>query len=108
MPFPLDPRPPTLDLDPRPRPSTSTLPSTFRSLDLLTNMVDVALIELEGVVFDTRGLRYESLREALAAQSVFADVDRDAVAGLATRESVVVALRQAKLAADDVLVDLIT
>ena len=74
----------------------------------LQNMVDVALIELEGVVFDTRAPRYEGLREAFIAQGLDVALVPDIVDGLAPRAAVVATLANASMTADDVLVDLLT
>ncbi|HEY7393491.1 MAG TPA: HAD hydrolase-like protein [Gemmatimonadaceae bacterium] len=70
-------------------------------------MVEVVLVELEGVVFETHELRLESLRDALVAQSVSAAFDPDVVLGLPTRAAVVAALNGADVGKDDVAIDLI-
>lgn len=71
-------------------------------------MVDVALVELEGVVFETRELRHASLCEAFAAQGVDAPVEIGTISGLTPRASVVAALAAAQVSVDDVLIDLVT
>lgn len=71
-------------------------------------MVDVALVELEGVVFQTRELRHASLCEAFASQGVDAPVEAETITGLTPRASVVAALAAAQVEADDVLIDLVT
>jgi HAD superfamily hydrolase (TIGR01509 family) len=70
-------------------------------------MVDVVLVELEGVVFETREMRLESLRDALVVQGAPDAFDPDAVLGLPTRAAVVAALNAAAVRADDVLIDLV-
>jgi beta-phosphoglucomutase-like phosphatase (HAD superfamily) len=70
-------------------------------------MVDVALIELEGVLFDTDAQRYESLRDAIAAQGLDIALEPEVVSGLAPRAAVVAALARAGMPADNVLVDLL-
>src|SRR5262249_50733055 len=80
----------------------ASLVAQVKSSDLLPSMVEVVLVELEGVVFETRGLRLESLRDALASRDVPA-----AVLGLPTRAAVVAALNAAGVRQDDVAIDLI-
>src|SRR5262245_56947406 len=70
-------------------------------------MVEVVLVELEGVVFETRELRLESLRDALASRGAHATPDPEAVLGLPTRAAVVAALNAADVRQDDVAIDLI-
>jgi len=70
-------------------------------------MTDVALVELEGVIFETREVRRASLCDALDAQSLDAVFDPDDVLGLPTRAAVVVALAGADLHVDDTLIDLL-
>jgi len=70
-------------------------------------MVDVVLVELEGVLFETRELRLDSLRDALAAQGAPDAFDAEAVLGLPTRAAVSAALNAADVRADDVLIDLV-
>ena len=70
-------------------------------------MVEVVLVELEGVVFETRELRLESLRDALASRGVADAFDPDVVAGLPTRAAVVAALKDADVRQDDVFIDLV-
>ena len=70
-------------------------------------MVEVVLVELEGVVFGTRELRLESLRDALVAQGVSVVFDPDVVVGLPTRAAVVAALNAADARHDDVFIDLV-
>lgn len=70
-------------------------------------MVDVVLVELEGVVFATRELRLAALRDALAAQGIETAFDADAVLGLTPRAAAVVAFAAARVPADDVLIDLV-
>lgn len=70
-------------------------------------MVDVVLVELEGVVFETREMRLESLRDALVVQGTPVAFDPDAVLGLPTRAAVVAALNASDVGADDVLIDLV-
>lgn len=70
-------------------------------------MVDVVLFELEGVLFDTRSLRYTSLREACAGQGIVVSGD-DSIAGSAVKTCVLSAMFAARREADDVLADLVT
>jgi beta-phosphoglucomutase-like phosphatase (HAD superfamily) len=70
-------------------------------------MVDVALVELEGVVFETRDLRVGALRDAFATQGIACPVHNEAMTGLAPRAAAAAALAAAKIPADHVLVDLI-
>ncbi|HEY9230185.1 MAG TPA: HAD-IA family hydrolase [Gemmatimonadaceae bacterium] len=71
-------------------------------------MVDVALVELEGVVFETRELRYASVRDALIARAIEPppSFDANTIAGLTQREAVALGLAVAEVEADDVLIDL--
>src|SRR5262245_36727617 len=70
-------------------------------------MVDVVLVELEGVVFETRVLRLESLRDALASQGAPDGFEPEDVLGLPTRAAVIAALNATDVRADDVLIDLV-
>ena len=70
-------------------------------------MVEVVLVELEGVVFETRQLRLESLRDALASQGAPAAFDPDVVVGLPTRAAVVAAMNASDVRQDDVFIDLV-
>jgi HAD superfamily hydrolase (TIGR01509 family) len=74
---------------------------------LLTNMVDAALLELEGVLFDTRSLRRSSMRDALREHGLNVEVDLDAIDGLSTHEAATAAMRAARVSHDDVLADLV-
>ncbi len=70
-------------------------------------MVDAALLELEGVVFDTRELRRISLQDALADHGLGSLIDEDVVDGLVPRAGVVAALAKQGIDRDNVLIDLI-
>lgn len=70
-------------------------------------MVDAALLELEGVVFDTRELRRNSLHDALLEHGVASTLDSDAVDGCPPRLAAAAALTAQGVAHDDVLLDLI-
>ncbi|MDB4876884.1 MAG: family hydrolase [Gemmatimonadetes bacterium] len=70
-------------------------------------MVDVALFELEGVLFDTAESRRASLREALLAQGIVLALDSDVVDGLPPRAAVAAALTFGRMAYDDVMIDLV-
>lgn len=70
-------------------------------------MVDAALLELEGVVFETRELRRASLRDALADHGFASLIDENVVDGLVPRTGVVAALTRHGVKFDDVLADLI-
>ena len=70
-------------------------------------MVEVVLVELEGVVFETRELRLESLRDALASRGAPAAFDPEVVVGLPTRAAVVAALAAADVRQDDVFIYLV-
>jgi HAD superfamily hydrolase (TIGR01509 family) len=71
-------------------------------------MVDVALFELEGVVFETRELRLAGLRDAIAAHGLGITIDPEMVGGLAPRAAISAALSAAHMTGDEVLVDLLT
>jgi HAD superfamily hydrolase (TIGR01509 family) len=70
-------------------------------------MVDVALVELEGVVFETRAVRVAALRDAFVTQGIACSFDDDVVAGLAPRAATAAALAAANVLADEVLLDLV-
>jgi HAD superfamily hydrolase (TIGR01509 family) len=70
-------------------------------------MVDAVLLELEGVLFDTRALRRSALIDALREHGFAADAGADLVDGLPPRDAAATALRAAKLAHDEVSVDLV-
>jgi beta-phosphoglucomutase-like phosphatase (HAD superfamily) len=70
-------------------------------------MVDAALLELEGVVFETRELRRASLRDALVDHGFASLIDENVVDGLAPRAGVVAALSRQGVKVDDVMADLI-
>src|SRR3954471_13182467 len=70
-------------------------------------MVDAVLLELEGVVFDTRELRRLSLRDALLEQGLAPTIDVDAVDGSTPRGAVERSLALQALEYDDVLLDLL-
>ncbi len=69
-------------------------------------MVDVALFELEGVLFDTRELRRDSLHDALQAHGIDPS-DLWTTDALPPRAAAADLFRNSALAADDVLLDLI-
>ena len=71
-------------------------------------MVDVVLVELEDVVFETRAQRHASLRDALAAHGIEPELDAEAVSEMVPRASIVAALAGTAAGGDDVLVDLLT
>ena len=70
-------------------------------------MIDVALIEMEGVLFETTELRRASLRDALQAQRIELPVDGETVDGLAPRVAAQATLAFTEMEHDDVLLDLI-
>lgn len=70
-------------------------------------MVDAVLLELEGVVFDTRELRRLSLRDALLEQGLAPTIDHDAVDGATPRAAVEQSLALQAVERDDVLIDLL-
>ncbi len=70
-------------------------------------MVDAALLELEGVVFDTRELRRASLQDALREHGLDLTLEPEAVDGFTTRGAALSALAAHDSADDHVLVDLI-
>ncbi|MEP6493198.1 MAG: HAD family phosphatase [bacterium] len=71
-------------------------------------MVDVALFELEGVLFDTRDLRRAALREAMTAHGLDVPLDPEVVDGLTPRAAAQESLARAHTVWDHVLVDLVT
>jgi HAD superfamily hydrolase (TIGR01509 family) len=71
-------------------------------------MVDAALLELEGVVFDTRELRLASLEEALSAHGLDLTLDPESVDGFTPRAAAAIAMAAHDSANDHVLIDLIT
>jgi beta-phosphoglucomutase-like phosphatase (HAD superfamily) len=70
-------------------------------------MVDAALLELEGVVFETRDLRRASLQDALVDHGFASLLDDDVVIGLSPREGAAAALRMQGAVFDDVIADLV-
>jgi beta-phosphoglucomutase-like phosphatase (HAD superfamily) len=70
-------------------------------------MVDVVLLELEGVVFDTRALRRASLRHALAAHGIPLAPEAELDVAMPVNASVLSALSDAGVPHDDVVADLI-
>lgn len=70
-------------------------------------MVDAALLELEGVVFDTRELRQISLQDALRGHGLASTVDQDHLDGCTPRESAGAALAHQGVEHDEVLLDLV-
>lgn len=71
-------------------------------------MVDAVLLELEGVVFDTRELRRLSLRNALLEQGLAPTIDHDAIDGSTPRAAVEQSLALQALEHDDVLLGILT
>src|SRR6185312_3674881 len=71
-------------------------------------MVDAVLLELEGVVFDTRELRRQSLRDALLEQGLAPTIDHDAVDGSTPRAAVTRTLALQALEHDDVLAGILS
>lgn len=71
-------------------------------------MVDAALIELEGVVFDTRELRALSLRDALLEHGLEPAIERESIDGWPPRISVERSLALQAVKYDEVLVDIVT
>ena len=71
-------------------------------------MVDAALLELEGVVFDTRDLRRLSLRDALLEHGLSPAVDHEAVDGWTPRVGVERSLALQGIKYDEVLIDIVT
>ena len=70
-------------------------------------MVDAVVLELEGVVFDTRELRRLSLRDALVEQGLAPTIDHDDVDGATPRAAVERSLALQAVEYDQVLVDLL-
>lgn len=70
-------------------------------------MVDVVLLELEGVLFDTLALRQASVRDACAAHGIIAPAE-DAAPGSAVKASVLAAMSAAGQREDEILADLMT
>jgi HAD superfamily hydrolase (TIGR01509 family) len=70
-------------------------------------MVDAALLELEGVVFDTRELRRTSLSDALLEHGLTPELDPDAVDGADPRTAARATFAAQLIDHDDVLLDLI-
>lgn len=70
-------------------------------------MVDAALIEIEGVLFDTRASRRTSLRDALLEHGFAIAPDADLVDGLAPRAAAAATLRAASVPHDEIALDLI-
>jgi len=70
-------------------------------------MVDAVLLELEGVVFDTRELRRKALRDALLEQGLAPTHDPDRLDGFAPRAAAQAALGHQGIPHDEVLTDLI-
>jgi beta-phosphoglucomutase-like phosphatase (HAD superfamily) len=71
-------------------------------------MVDAVLLELEGVVFDTRELRRLSLRDALLEQGLAPTIDHDAIDGFTPRTAVERSVALQALEADEVLLGILT
>lgn len=71
-------------------------------------MVDAVLLELEGVVFDTRELRRLSLRDALLEHGLAPTIDPDAIDGATPRAAVERSLALQSVDHDDVLVGILT
>lgn len=71
-------------------------------------MVDAALFELEGVLFDTITLRRDSLRSALAAHGIAIPLEPEIIDALGPRAAAAAALMRARMPFDDVLLDVIT
>src|SRR4051812_21199614 len=72
--------------------------------------LDAALLEIEGVLFDTRTMRRSTLQDALREHGLAAQVDPDLVDGLALREAAAATLRHSGepgAAHDEVLLDLV-
>jgi beta-phosphoglucomutase-like phosphatase (HAD superfamily) len=70
-------------------------------------MVDVVLLELEGVVFDTRALRRASLRDALSAHGLVITPGADLDVASPVKASVLAAMTLAGAPRDDVLAGLL-
>ncbi len=70
-------------------------------------MVDAALLELEGIVFDTRELRRNSLQDALRDHGLASTIDDDHLDGHTPRASALAALSRQGVVGDDVLLDLV-
>ena len=70
-------------------------------------MVDAALCEMEGVLFDTARLRRDCLARALRAQGLDGAMDPDTVDGLSPRAAVAAHAANAGFAHDDALIDLV-
>jgi HAD superfamily hydrolase (TIGR01509 family) len=71
-------------------------------------MADAALIEVEGVVFDTRELRRASLNQALLDQGMALDLEPELVDGRTPRAAIAALLSARRVEHDDVIVDLLT
>jgi beta-phosphoglucomutase-like phosphatase (HAD superfamily) len=70
-------------------------------------MVDAALLELEGVLFDTRALRRDSMRQALDEHGCTADVIPEIAERLPPPAAAAALLERANAPLDLVLVDLV-
>ena len=70
-------------------------------------MVDVALFELENVLFDTRELRRIAIAEACTAHGIPVFVDKDSLDGMPTRAAIQSVLTANGIGHDDTLADLI-
>jgi HAD superfamily hydrolase (TIGR01509 family) len=70
-------------------------------------MVDAALLELEGVVFDTHDLRRVSLQDALMDHGLASTIDTERLDGYPPRAAIAAALNQQGVEHDDVLIDLV-
>ncbi|HTE47183.1 MAG TPA: HAD family phosphatase [Gemmatimonadaceae bacterium] len=70
-------------------------------------MVDVALFELEGVLFDTRELRRAALREAMVAHGLNVPFDPEVVEGLTPRAAAQDSFVRAHAVWDHVILDLV-
>ena len=73
----------------------------------LRSMVDVALLELEGVLFDTMDLQRAGLRDALIPLGILLPLDSDVIDGLPPRAAAIAALSLGRIDVDDVLLDVI-
>ncbi len=70
-------------------------------------MVDAALVELEGVLFDTRSVRLSSLRTALLTLGIGVALESEVIDGLPARAAAAESLTLGRVVHDDVLLDLV-